>query len=223
MMKNSTTTIARDSWFKYYSSHVGPFVLLAICIYLGPLLDVPKSLLYPIQTLLVAGGLIYYWKGFKKEIRISFDGLALLAGVLVFFIWISLDGFYPQIGFSEFNPEKITNGYHLYFLIFIRLMGATLVVPIVEELFWRSFALRVLIKSDFKSASLGQFTWFSFLIVSIAFGFEHHRWLPGIVAGMVYAGVLYRSRNLFSPILAHATTNLLLGFYVIVTKQWQFW
>jgi CAAX prenyl protease-like protein len=103
------------------------------------------------------------------------------------------------------------------------LIGATLIIPVVEELFWRSFALRFLIKPDFKSVTLGQFTWFSFLVVSIAFGFEHHRWLPGIVAGMVYAGVLYRSRNLFSPIQAHATTNFLLGIYVIATKQWHFW
>jgi membrane protease YdiL (CAAX protease family) len=40
---------------------------------------------------------------------------------------------------------------------------------------------------------------------------------------MVYAGVLYRSRNLFSPILSHAVTNLLLGIYVLSTAKWGFW
>jgi len=85
------------------------------------------------------------------------------------------------------------------------------------ELFWRSFVLRFAIRSDFKSAPLGQFSWFSFIFVSLLFGFEHDRWLVGIFAGMVYAGVLYRSKNLFDPILSHTITNFLLGFYVIST------
>jgi membrane protease YdiL (CAAX protease family) len=45
----------------------------------------------------------------------------------------------------------------------------------------------------------------------------------GIFAGMVYAGVLYRRRNLFDPILSHAITNFLLGLYVVSTHQWSFW
>jgi hypothetical protein len=40
-------------------------------------------------------------------------------------------------------------------------------------------------KSDFKSVPLGQFSWFSFILISLLFGFEHHRWLEGIVAGIV--------------------------------------
>jgi CAAX prenyl protease-like protein len=222
-MKNSTTTLTRVSRIRYYSSHVAPFLLLAVCIYLAPLLNIARGLSYPIQTFLLACGIIYCWQGFKQEIRFAVDWPALAAGVFVFLIWILFEGFYPQIGFSEFDPYRMANNKYVNLSIFIRLIGAALIIPVVEELFWRSFALRFLIKSDFKSVTLGQFTWFSFLVVSIAFGFEHHRWLPGIAAGMVYAGVLYRSKNLFSPIQAHATTNFLLGIYVIATKQWHFW
>jgi hypothetical protein len=92
----------------------------------------------------------------------------------------------------------------------------------MEELFWRSFALRFVIDSKIRSVQLGTFTWFSFILVSLAFGFEHHRWLPGILAGMAYAALLYRTRNLFSPILAHAVTNFLLSIYVFGTAQWQY-
>ena len=108
------------------------------------------------------------------------------------------------------------------FLAF-RLAGAAIVIPLAEELFWRSFALRFLEKSAFKSIPLGQFSWFSFILVSLAFGLEHHRWLPGIIAGLAYAGLLYRTKNLFSPILSHAVTNLLLGVYVLSTGRWEFW
>jgi uncharacterized protein len=108
-------------------------------------------------------------------------------------------------------------------LIFFRMFGAVLVVPVMEEIFWRSFALRVLIDHDFKKVPVGRFTWFSFIAVSVAFGFAHHQWLPGIIAGLVYAAVLYRTKNLFSPILSHAVTNLLLGLYVLWSGEWHYW
>jgi uncharacterized protein len=172
---------------------------------------------------LVAGTLIYFWKFYNQEIKFSFSWLAVISGVIVFFIWVLPEGHYPQLMHSEFNPYKQASGYGVYFVITFRMIGATLVVPLMEELFWRSFALRFAIQSDFKSVPLGQFSWFSFILISILFGFEHERWLVGIFAGMIYSGLLYRNKNLFDPILSHAITNFLLGIYVVSTQQWSFW
>jgi CAAX prenyl protease-like protein len=172
---------------------------------------------------LVAASLIYFWNVYKKEIRFSFSWLAVISGLFVFFIWVLPEGLYPQIGHSEFNPYEYANDAGAFFLIAFRLIGAVLVVPLMEELFWRSFVLRYAIRSDFKSVPLGHFTWFSFILTSFLFGFEHHRWLVGIVAGMVYACILYRTKNLFVPILSHAITNFLLSLYVLSTHQWSFW
>jgi hypothetical protein len=179
--------------------------------------------MYPVKTVLVASSLIYFWNAYKQEIRFSFSWLPVISGILVFFIWVVFVVMYPQIGHSEFNPYDYASGYGVYFIITFRLIGATLVVPLMEELFWRSFALRFAIKSDFKSVPLGQFSWFSFIFISILFGLEHERWLVGIFAGMVYSGTLYRSKNLFDPILSHTITNFLLGMYVLLTHQWSFW
>jgi len=167
--------------------------------------------------------LCYYWNDFKNEIRFELSWLSVPAGVAVFFIWILPEGFYPQIGYSEFNPYAFGDGSTAIFAIGFRLCGAVLVVPVMEEIFWRSFALRFLISSEFRSVPIGQFSWFSFIFVALLFGFEHHRWLVGIFAGIIYAGLLYRSKNLFDPMVSHAVTNLLLGIYVIATKQWSFW
>jgi CAAX protease family protein len=208
---------------KSYAPYTVPFVLLAIFIYLGPLLDISKGLLYPLQTIVIAASIVCFWKYFKTEIRFTLDLTAIFVGVAVFLIWVLPEGLYPQVGHSEFNPYDFADGELMYLLIACRLTGAVLVIPIMEELFWRSFALRFLIKSQFKEVPLGHFNWFSFAVVSLAFGFAHHRWLPGIIAGAAYAAVLYRSKNLFSPILAHAVTNLLLGVYVIGTGKWHFW
>ena len=208
---------------KPFIPYVFPFALFAVCIYSGPILNIPQSIMYPIKTVLVASSLIFFWNAYKQDIRFSFSWLPVIAGILVFFIWILPEGTYPQIGNSEFNPYKYASGYGVYVVIASRLIGAVLVVPLMEELFWRSFALRFAIKSDFKSVPLGQFSWFSFIFISILFGIEHQRWLVGIFAGMIYSGVLYRRKNLFDAILSHAITNSLLGMYVLSTHQWSFW
>lgn len=213
------------SYFKRpYIPYIIPFVLYAIFLYIGHLFNIPKILIYPVKITLVAFSLIYFWEIFKQEIKFKFSWLALLSGVFVFLLWVLTEGLYPQIGYSECcNPYNQASGYVVYLLIAFRMTGASVVVPLMEELFWRSFGLRFAIQSDFKSVPLGQFSWFSFLFISILFGFEHHRWLPGIFAGMVYAGVLYKTRNLFVPILSHAVTNFLLGIYVLITENWSFW
>lgn len=206
-----------------YIPYVVPFAIFAICTYIPSLFNISQYLMYPVKTVLVAVSLIYFWNNYREEIRFSLNWLAVISGIFVFLIWVLPEGLYPQIGNSEYNPYDYSSGSWVILLIAFRLVGASLVVPFMEELFWRSFALRFAIRSDFKSLPLGQFSWFSFIFISVLFGFEHHRWLVGIVAGMVYAGVLYRSRNLFTPILSHAITNFLLGLYVLYTHQWSFW
>lgn len=178
---------------------------------------------YLFKTFVAGAMLVIFWPVFRREIQWTFDGLAVAAGIGVFLIWIAFEGFYPQIGHSSFDPYTVAGQSTVIGVIGIRLFGAVMVVPLMEEIFWRSFVMRFLVASRFKSVPLGQFTWYSFIITAIAFGFEHHRWLPGILAGIVYAALLYRTRNLFSPILAHAVTNLLLGVYVIHTGQWTYW
>jgi CAAX prenyl protease-like protein len=193
---------------------------------------------YPIKTLIVGIFLYYYYRRKSyPEIIPSFSWVAVFVGILVFIIWVLPEGWYQGIkieigpwefnpfilGSSEFNPYTFGKSWIAYTLIVFRLMGAALVVPIFEELFWRSFAIRWLIKEDFTSVQLGTFTWFSCIVIVLGFGFEHHRWFVGILAGILYNALLYYKKNLSDCILAHAVTNLLLGIYVLVTQQWTFW
>lgn len=205
--------------------YISPFALFALLTYAPEVLDVSQTLAYPAKTIAVGLLLIVLWKTFKPEIRPSLDWLAILAGILVFVVWVGLEDFYPQLGESAgFDPyalsESLTGA---WVLILFRMLGAVIVVPIMEEIFWRSFGLRVLMDNNFRRIPLGSFSWFAFIAVSVAFGLAHHRWLPGIIAGLVYAALLFRSKNLFSPILSHAVTNFLLGVYVLWSEQWLYW
>lgn len=209
---------------KTFLPYVVPFIVFAGFTYLVPTFGLSRALVYPAKTLAAMVLIVFFWPKIKHEIRPFLDLNAIMAGIIVFILWVGMEDFYPKIGASVgFNPFEQNQGTAGWILMGVRMLGAVLVVPVMEELFWRSFALRFLMDTYFSRIALGSFTWFSFIFVSIAFGLEHHRWLPGILAGMIYALLLYQKKNLFSPILAHAVTNLLLGFYVIVNKAWGFW
>ncbi|MBD3309277.1 CAAX prenyl protease-related protein [candidate division KSB3 bacterium] len=205
-----------------YRPYLVPFLAFLVLTYAGAWLPHGTYVVYPIKTVVVAGLLWYYRKAYREVTR-RFSWVSIGVGVVVFVVWVVPEGWYPQLGTSEFNPYTYGEGGISLLLILFRLAGAVIVVPVFEELFWRSFVIRWLIEPDFRSVPVGQFTWFSCIATVLGFGFEHHRWLVGLVAGVLYNGLLYSKKDLTSCIIAHAVTNLLLGIYVLLTQQWTFW
>ncbi len=185
--------------------------------------------LYPIKALLVAGLLIFFWRKYTELHFNDFKNLrhtvaSILLGLLVFVLWVNMDWGIATFGESQgFDPFLIDDVTTRNIMIFSRLFGAALVVPIMEELFWRSFMLRYIITADFMTIRIGTYTLTSFLICAVLFGLEHNLFLAGIMAGVAYSVLLYWSKSIYQCILAHAVTNLVLGIYVLKTGYWQFW
>ena len=178
---------------------------------------------YPAKTILV-GVMLLVFRHKYTEIKLKVSWLAILTGLLVFALWILPEGYYPLLGRSkDLDPYQLTSRNWRLVWFGFRMTGAVVVVPIMEELFWRSFLLRYLINPDFKQVRLGAFSWWSFCGTVILFGVEHHRWLPGILAGIIYTLLLYRKKDISACILSHATKNLVLGIYVLMTQQWKYW
>src|SRR4030095_7486633 len=107
----------------------------------------------------------------------------------------------------------------------VRIVGAVLVVPVMEELFWRDYLWRqVLAPNDFKLAAGGGGSWTPFLIVAGAFAFVHGNWwLTSIVWALMVGALLVYTKSLGACIIAHSVTNLLLALYVLWRKEWAFW
>jgi len=182
--------------------------------------------LYPCKVICTAALLIYFW-GEYRELSWEWgkDRLwpaSCLLGLATCLLWVNMD--WTLAGASAgFNPLLLPSGPIRLLMTLIRVGGAVLVVPLMEELFWRSFLLRYLINADFESVPLGKFTWSSFLISSLLFGLEHHLFWAGVLAGALFSVLLYRTRSLTQCVLAHAVTNLALAGYVLGTGRWEFW
>jgi len=185
--------------------------------------------LYPVKALLVGSLLVILFRHYQ-ELRFR-DLLhwkptlaSILLGLAVFVLWINMDWQFATVGSGPgFDPTQVAVETNRNVLIFFRFFGAVLVVPVMEELFWRSFLLRYLIKADFAEVTIGAFTWGSFAIASVLFGLEHNLILAGMMAGVAYNLLLYRTKSLSQCVLAHGVTNLALGLYVLQTGNWQFW
>ncbi|RQW85136.1 MAG: CAAX prenyl protease-related protein [Geobacter sp.] len=185
--------------------------------------------LYPIKVISVAILLFVLRKSytevtFREVFRPRIAFAALGVGICVFVLWINMDMKQAVMGTMRgFNVDLVEDDMVRIFLVLSRLAGAALVVPIMEELFWRSFLIRYIISPDFTKVPIGRFTWPSFLIASVLFGLEHNLFLAGIMAGLAYNLLLYRTRSLSACIVAHGVTNLALGVYVLQTGKWYFW
>jgi CAAX prenyl protease-like protein len=159
--------------------------------------------------------------------RWAFSWPAVAVGVAIFGLWVGLDGLYPRIYKAglAWNPHhQFGAGSALAWgFALTRLAGSTLVVPPLEEVFYRSFLYRYLARQDFLAVPLGAFAWLPFLATSAIFGLGHHQWLPGIICGLAFQGLVCWKKRLGDALTAHATTNFLLGWWVIGKDAWNFW
>lgn len=178
------------------------------------------------------GALLWYFRGSYERIRWNHWGLGLMVGVIGFFQWVGMQRLLEE-RFELFRPDGNLFNPELFFddpaarwsFIAVRLLGAVIVVPLMEELFWRDYGWRVVIAGgDFRKVAVGEWDGKAFVAIPILFCLVHGNWwLTAIVWAFMIGGLLAYTRSLGACIVAHAVTNLLLGLYVLRTKHWSFW
>jgi CAAX prenyl protease-like protein len=190
------------------------------------LLSSPQYWIFPVQTLL-CGVLVWrYWPqyGFARPRGMAFT--AIIA-VVVLLAWIAPQAFFgAKARLEGFDPHVFQSDPTLYWLnLSLRFVRLVIVVPFVEEIFWRGFLLRYLINEAFSDVPIGTFSWLSFGVVTVCVALAHNLtdFWPALLCGAAYNLVAYRTKSLASCVAAHAITNLLLGGYIMRTGQWGFW
>ena len=209
-----------------------PFAAYMAFVGLSALLPSDSSVhlgLYPVKILVVLGLLLFFRSSYhelQRPIMIDTKETAVAVGVgmAVYMLWIRMDWPWAMQGEATgYNPFEAGTTIGVV-LAGTRVFGAVVVVPLMEELFWRSYLIRWIVNpAAFEKVPLGLFTLGSFAATVILFGLEHQMWLAGMMAGAIYSGLLYCTRRLWSCVVAHATTNLMLGIHVLITQEWQWW
>jgi CAAX prenyl protease-like protein len=105
----------------------------------------------------------------------------------------------------------------------LRALGATLIVPLAEELAFRGYLINVLSKRADSGEKTVSFALLPLLVSSVCFGALHSQWIAGILAGIAYGLARYVRGKVSDAVIAHAVTNGLLAAYVLTTQQWSYW
>jgi CAAX prenyl protease-like protein len=181
-----------------------------------------------VRGVVVAAALAWFWREYSElrrpaEVRPSHWALAVAAGLATFLAWIWLDQDWATLSPSPAFDPLHEDGRMNWPLALLRLAGLALVVPLMEELFWRSFLLRWLERHDFLSVAPAAVGLRAFAVTTVLFALEHDQWLAGAIAATVYNALYMRAGNLWVPVLAHAVTNAALGVWVLHTENWNFW
>jgi CAAX prenyl protease-like protein len=221
-------------------ARVAPFVVFLVLTSCQGRFGAASAYWFYLAKTLVAVWLIWEMRPFVSEMRWAISWEAVVVGIGVFILWIGLDPFYPKLteiitklGLSKFfgthqaiwNPHEQfgQNSALAWLMIVTRILGSTLVVPPLEEVFYRSFLYRYVAKPDFLSVPLNRFLPLPFLVTAAVFGISHSQWLAGILCGMAYQWLVLRRNRLGDAMTAHAITNFLLGVWVAWQGAWQFW
>lgn len=211
---------------------IAPFLTFIAFLAVERVLPVSPDLLYPLR-LAVVGAVLLTISRRVIPLRSSHWPGSILIGILVFAIWIGPDVLWPAYRTHWPFDNPITRGSggslpeHLRSnaaFLTLRVTGSVLLVPILEELFWRGWLLRWLVHEDFRKVPIGTYYASAFWIVAVMFASEHGAyWDVGFLAGVIYNWWVIRTKSLADCILAHAVTNACLASYVLLYHQWQYW
>jgi len=213
------------------AAYTAPFLVFVALLALEHFLGLNPLWAYPLRLTAVLATLAAFSRPLLK-FRFALPAASIGVGVVVFAIWVAPDLLFHYRHYWLFEnavtgvaagslPEALRRSFGF---LAVRIAGSVLVVPVVEELFWRGWLMRWLMERDWQKLPLGTYRAGAFWLVALLFASEHGPyWEVGLAAGVIYNGWLVRTKSLGDCMLAHAVTNALLGIYVVAAGQWQYW
>jgi uncharacterized protein len=209
-----------------------PFAAFIALLAATPLLEASVDARWLVvgRGLVAAALLAFFWRAYvelRSPSRATVgDWLwAIGAGLGVAAAWVMLDAGWMRLGGegqSGFVPVR-ADGSLDPTLVALRLFGFVLVVPVMEELFWRSFLMRWIERRDFLSVDPRTVGAMALGLSSLAFALEHREWLAGGLAGIAFGVIYRRTGNLRAVIASHGTTNLTIAGWILATRDWSLW
>lgn len=212
--------------------YVAPFTVFLAYLALRSYISVPPLVEHAACIAVIAAVLLTVSRP-VIDLRVRNPLGTVLMGIAVFLVWIAPEALFP--GYREHwlftnsvmgavkagVPESARED---TLVLILRAARASIIVPIIEELFWRAWLMRWMISPHFEKIPLGTWSPKAFWVVAALFASEHGSyWEVGLAAGVLYNWWMLKTKSLGDLIVAHAVTNAVLSGYVVYAGRWEYW
>ncbi|ETX12792.1 hypothetical protein OCH239_17150 [Roseivivax halodurans JCM 10272] len=187
-----------------------PFAVFMLSALVASTFWQAPELAYPLRAMVM---LAVLWLVRRPLLALAWrlDPLALGAGATIGTAWLAshpADAAAPAL--AVLGPAALA------IWIATRMIGTTLLVPVIEELFFRSYLL------DRLGAGRGmQGALLAVAISTAGFAVLHDRWLAAALAGLVFAWLAMRpGGRITDAVVAHMSANGIIAVWAITTGDW---
>ena len=220
------TQAAQPAQLNYIAVYLLPFTLiLAASLFTQGLAEGFEGF-YPLRLVFALFAFWFYRQQYRK-MNWRFSAWAILAGGLIGLLWIAI-----RLRFHTVSPEAVltanalgaTTRLYRWGWIALRVLAATMTVPIAEELAFRGFVARRVQRVDFETLPYRNMNWLSLAVSSVTFGALHgHMWVAGILTGAVFWGLARYKNRLGEAVAAHAVANAVIAIVAVLRHDYSLW
>ncbi|WP_210529342.1 exosortase E/protease, VPEID-CTERM system [Rubellimicrobium arenae] len=200
----------RKDWL---AARILPLSVFLLTGTVGSALTMHPDLAFPFRALGMALVLGFFWPSYR-HLRWSRDPVVVMAGGLVAVLWILTEPEASETDLVLGEALSGLGGVALAIWVGLRILGTAVLVPMVEELFFRGY----LVARFDLGGRFGQA--FAIGASSVLFAVLHGRWLEAWLAGVAFAWVMLRRNNLADAIVAHAVANGMIALWAASRGDW---
>ncbi len=212
---------------------VAPFAIFMALLAAAPYLPLVQPWESIVRVGILVAALVAFSGSLIRTVRVQHAVGSVLLGVAVCAMWVAPDllvpGWRSHWLFQNSLTGSITNSIAPADLadplvVTLRMVRATLLVPILEELFWRGWLPRWIVNPNWQTVPLARYTTMAFVASSVLFALEHGPyWEVGLLCGLIYNWWFWKTKSLGDIVLVHAVTNGALSAYVFATGKYEYW
>lgn len=212
---------------------VGPFAFFMVLLVLMPRLPIAQPWESIVRVVLITASLWFWSRDVLRTLRVHHALASTAVGVLVFGVWVAPDllvsgwrdhWLLQNAVTGELRTTIPAEAFADPLVTTLRFARAALLVPILEELFWRGWLPRWMANPAWRTVPLGHYSRVAFVGTAVLFAAEHGPyWDVGLVAGVLYNVWMWRTKSLGDLILAHAVTNACLSAFVLWSGRYEYW
>ena len=200
----------RHDWL---AARILPFVAFMIASTTTAALFFHPELGYPWKALAMALVLALFWPALRRQawaVSAPAIGLGLAVGV----VWVLTA---PHDNPDSFVLSQLLTGIGgvgLVVWVVARVVGTVVLVPVIEELFFRGYVLTRLDR--------GGLVWrmVALVVSSGLFALMHGRWVEAAFAGLVFGGLMLWRGRLADAVWAHVAANAVVAAVALSRGDW---